>query len=204
MNEKSALNTSAQFAQDPLELLSGAGDMGALMRRMDWARTPLGPVDSWPQSLKTSVSICLASRFPIVLYWGPEYVVLYNDAYSQILGAKHPWALGQTCAMCWAEIWDTIAPMLDGVIKTGKATWSDDLLLMLQRFGYPEECYFSFSPSALFRWKPGIVGASSLLLSLKLPTRSSANGDCGLCAISQRVPGLPRVNKMRGRLRQTR
>ncbi len=123
--------------------------MGVLVREFDWQNTPLGAVEDWPQSLKTSVSICLASRFPIVLYWGREYVVLYNDAYSQILGAKHPWALGQTCRTCWAEIWDTIGPMLDGVVKTGTATWSDDLLLMLERFGYAEECYFSFSFSPI-------------------------------------------------------
>ena len=106
--------------------------MGQLIRAFNWRNTPLGAMEGWPQSLKTSLSICLASRFPIVLYWGPEYVVLYNDAYSQILGSKHPWALGQPCRSCWSEIWDTIGPMLDGVVKTGAATWSDDLLLMLE------------------------------------------------------------------------
>lgn len=132
-----------------LSIFPDSGEMGVLMREFDWRDTPLGAVEDWPQSLKTSVGICLTSRFPIVLYWGPEYAVLYNDAYSQILGAKHPWALGQTCRSCWAEIWDTIGPMLDGVVKTGTATWSDDLLLMLERFGYPEECYFSFSFSPI-------------------------------------------------------
>jgi PAS domain S-box-containing protein len=83
------------------------------------------------------------------MYWGPEYVVLYNDAYSAILGSKHPLALGQRCSECWAEIWDTIGPMLDGVVSSGEATWSDDLLLLLQRRGYPEECYFSFSFSPI-------------------------------------------------------
>ena len=135
----------------------GDSEMAARMRIYDWEKTPLGPVENWPQSLRTSVSICLASRFPIVLYWGPEYVVLYNDAYSQILGAKHPWALGQTCRNCWAEIWDTIGPMLDGVVSTGKATWSDDFLLMLERFGYREECYFSFSFSPV-QVESGLVG----------------------------------------------
>ncbi|HEV2115835.1 MAG TPA: PAS domain S-box protein [Terriglobales bacterium] len=129
----------------PDESFAGGGKMGELMRSLDWSKTPLGPVSQWPQSLKTSLSICLASRFPIVLYWGPEYVVLYNDAYSTILGSKHPWALGQRCRECWAEIWDTIGPMLDTVVRTGEATWSNDLLLQLERFGYPEECYFSFS-----------------------------------------------------------
>ncbi|MGA7887739.1 MAG: ATP-binding protein, partial [Acidobacteriaceae bacterium] len=138
-------------------VLAGGGEMGRRMRALDWSQTPLGPFSEWPQSLRTSASICLASRFPIVLYWGPELVVLYNDAYSQILGSKHPWALGQTCRVCWAEIWDTIGPMLDGVLATGEATWSDDLLLMLQRYGYPEECYFSFSFSPV-RVESGEVG----------------------------------------------
>jgi PAS domain S-box-containing protein len=138
-------------------VLAGGGELGRLMRALDWAKTPLGPFETWPQSLRTSASICLASRFPIVMYWGPELVVLYNDAYSQILGSKHPWALGQTCRVCWAEIWDTIGPMLDGVLQTGEATWSDDLLLMLQRYGYPEECYFSFSFSPV-RVESGEVG----------------------------------------------
>ncbi|MFZ0274446.1 MAG: ATP-binding protein [Acidobacteriaceae bacterium] len=138
-------------------VFEAGGELGSLMRRFDWSKTPLGPVAEWPQSLKTTVSICLASRFPIVLYWGPELVVLYNDAYIPILGSKHPWALGQTCRVCWAEIWDAIGPMLDGVLRTGEATWSDDLLLMLRRFGYPEECYFSFSFSPV-RAENGAVG----------------------------------------------
>ncbi|MGE5723558.1 MAG: PAS domain-containing protein, partial [Acidobacteriota bacterium] len=141
----------------PSDIFAGGGDLGALMRSLDWSKTPLGPISSWPQSLKTSLSICLASRFPIVLYWGPEYVVLYNDAYSTILGSKHPWALGQRCRECWAEIWDTIGPMLDKVVRTGEATWSNDLLLQLERFGYPEECYFSFSFSPV-RVETGDVG----------------------------------------------
>jgi len=100
-----------------LDFLADSGEMAQRMRELDWSRTPLGPISRWPQSLKTSVSICLASRFPIVMYWGPEFVVLYNDAYSTILGSKHPWALGQACRDCWGEIWDTIGPMLDGVVS---------------------------------------------------------------------------------------
>ena len=140
----SSANQGKQSAV-PDEIFVGTGEMSALMRSLDWSKTPLGPVSDWPQSLKTSLSICLASRFPIVMYWGPEYVVLYNDAYSAILGSKHPWALGQRCRDCWAEIWDTIGPMLDKVVSTGEATWSNHLLLQLERHGYPEECYFSFS-----------------------------------------------------------
>ncbi|HET7209414.1 MAG TPA: PAS domain S-box protein [Terriglobales bacterium] len=139
------------------DFMGGNGEMAERMRNLDWSQTPLGPMEKWPQSLKTSISICLASRFPIVMYWGPEYVVLYNDAYSTILGSKHPWALGQRCCDCWTEIWDTIGPMLDGVVQSAQATWSDDLLLMLHRHGYPEECYFSFSFSPI-RIETGAVG----------------------------------------------
>lgn len=139
------------------DCLLGEGEMAARMRELDWSKTPLGPMEEWPQSLKTSVSICLASRFPIVMYWGPDYVVLYNDAYSAILGNKHPWALGQPCSVCWAEIWDTIGPMLDEVVSAQRATWSDDLLLLLRRNGYSEECYFSFSFSPI-RIESGLVG----------------------------------------------
>jgi signal transduction histidine kinase/GAF domain-containing protein len=100
---------------------------------------------SWRQSLRTSTDVCLASRFPIVLYWGPDLVTIYNDAYAPILRGKHPWALGRPCREVWAEIWDVIGPMLAGVMDTATATWSDDMLLVLERRGYPEECYFSFS-----------------------------------------------------------
>jgi signal transduction histidine kinase len=146
-----------ELRQSPDDFLSGGGELGALMRAFDWSATALGPAGHWPQSLRTSVSICLASRFPIVLYWGPDYTVLYNDAYSAILGSKHPWALGKKCSECWAEIWETIGPMLDGVVATGEATWSNDLLLQLERFGYPEECYFSFSFSPV-RVEAGVIG----------------------------------------------
>lgn len=134
--------------------LAGGGEMSRLIPERDWSQTPLGPIESWPQSLKTSVSICLASRFPIVLYWLAECVVLYNDAYPTILGSKHPWALGRDC---WAEIWDTIGPMLEGVVQSGEATWSNDLLLALNRYGDVEECYFSFSFSPV-RVEEGAVG----------------------------------------------
>jgi PAS domain S-box-containing protein len=131
------------------DCLAGAGETAALMRDMDWESTALGPVSSWPQSLQTAVGICVASRFPIVIYWGAEHITLYNDAYARILARKHPWALGRPAREVWAEVWDVLRPMLDGVLSTGSATWSDDLLLVLHRNGYPEECYFSFSFSPL-------------------------------------------------------
>ena len=109
--------------------------MSELVASFDWSNT-LGELSHWPQSLRTAVSICLASRFPIVMYWGPEFVVLYNDAYSEILANKHPWALGRGAREVWNEIWDVIGPMLNSVIANGQATRSDDLLLFLERQGY--------------------------------------------------------------------
>jgi signal transduction histidine kinase len=123
--------------------------MGAAMRACDWARTPLGPVEGWPQSLRTSVSICLRSRFPLVVWWGPELVLFYNDAYRTILGSKHPAALGAPGREIWPEIWNIIGPMLDRVTRLGEASWSEDQMLPLVRNGYTEECYFTFSYSPI-------------------------------------------------------
>ncbi len=138
--------------------LAGGGEMGRLMREQDWGTSPLGAISHWPQSLRTAVSICLTSRFPIIIFWGPEHVQFYNDAYRPILGtSKHPAALGQRAAECWPEIWDVIGPMLRGVLMTSEATWSENQLLLLDRNGYVEETYFTFSYSPI-RDESGEVG----------------------------------------------
>jgi PAS domain S-box-containing protein len=140
------------------DCLIGGGEMGALMRSIDWAQTPLGPIESWPQSLRTTVSVCLSSRFPILVWWGPELVMLYNDAYRPILGStKHPQAMGRGGREVWPEVWPIIGPMLEGVLTQGEATWSDDQLLLLDRNGFLEECYFTFSYSPI-RDESGSVG----------------------------------------------
>ncbi len=132
------------------EVFAGKGEMARLIRSTDWSKTPLGPVESWPQSLRTAVSICLGSRHPIVLWWGPERWMFYNDGYRPMLGEeKHPQFLGASGHACWAEIWDTIGPMMDQVIETGEATWSEDLFLLMLRSGYLEETYFTFSYSPI-------------------------------------------------------
>jgi signal transduction histidine kinase len=130
-------------------ILAGGGEMGALMRSIDWGATELGAVERWPQSLRTAVSICLSSRFPILIWWGPEHIKLYNDAYRPMLGAKHPRSMGQKGRECWAEIWHIIGPMLESVMVRGQATWSDDQMLPLHRHGYTEECYFTFTYSPI-------------------------------------------------------
>jgi PAS domain S-box-containing protein len=132
-----------------LEFLSGGNTMGALMRAFDWSTTALGPAEAWPQSLKTSVSTCLNSRFAILIWWGKDLTKLYNDAYVPILGHKHPRALGAPGRQVWPEIWHIIGPMLEGVMERGEATWADNLLLELERDGYQEECYFTFSYSPI-------------------------------------------------------
>src|SRR5581483_3775032 len=141
----------------PISTLSGGGEMGELMRSLDWSLTPLGPVERWPQSLRTSISICLNSRFPILIWWGPDLVKLYNDAYREILGAKHPAAMGARGRDVWPEIWHIIGPMLASVIERGEATWSENIMLPLERKGFAEECYFTFSYSPI-RDESGNVG----------------------------------------------
>jgi signal transduction histidine kinase/DNA-binding response OmpR family regulator len=129
--------------------LSGGGKMGARMRAHDWAQTPFGPTKCWPQSLRSAVSICLNSRFPIAIYWGPELALIYNDAWSPILGEKHPWALGRPGREVWPEIWDAIGPLYAQVQSTGEGVWQQDQLLPMRRHGYTEECYFNFTFSPI-------------------------------------------------------
>lgn len=124
-------------------------DLAALIERFDWTNSPAGPPQRWSQSLRTALGICLKSRFPMILFWGRELVQFYNDAYAPILGERHPAALGQRARDCWPEIWDSIGPMLHGVLETGVATWSENLLLPLERNGFPQELYFTFSYSPI-------------------------------------------------------
>src|SRR4028119_2049137 len=96
-----------------VDFLSGGGELGGPMRSHDWAASPLGPLDGWPQSLRTVVSLVLTSKFPMFLAWGPEMGFLYNDAYAPILGAKHPQALGRRIDDVWSEIWSDISPLVE-------------------------------------------------------------------------------------------
>ena len=110
-------------------MLAGGGEMGERTRAFDWSKTPVGPVESRPPSLKTAVSICLGSRFPIVVWWGrDELTQFYNDGYVSFLGpGKHPGSLGNSAREAWSEIWHIIKPMFDGVFDTG-----DEIILEAQ------------------------------------------------------------------------
>ena len=132
------------------DFLSGTGEMGALIRDFDWKHTPLGPIEAWPSSLKTSVSLILNSRHPMWIGWGSEMTFLYNDAYLHVLGAaKHGRALGRAASEVWAEIWDVCGPLADKVFQKGEATFVDDVRLIMDRGDFLEETFYSFSYSPI-------------------------------------------------------
>ncbi|MGE5374754.1 MAG: PAS domain S-box protein, partial [Bacteroidota bacterium] len=128
-------------------LLPGGGEMGGRIRSFDWSKTPLGPIPAWSPALLTTVRIVLANRFPILLWWGPQYISIYNDAYIPILGEKHPRALGQPVQECWKEIWHILQPLIDTPFQGGPATWDEDLMLEMNRYGYMEETHFTIAYS---------------------------------------------------------
>ena len=132
-----------------LNFLAGGGEMGALIRAHGWSKTVLGAPESWPQSLKTAVRIMLTSRQPIWIGWGERLIYLYNDAYKSIIGGKHPWALGRPTAEVWREIWPEIGPMLTTAMGGVEGTYVEEQLLIMERHGYPEETYYTFSYSPI-------------------------------------------------------
>jgi PAS domain S-box-containing protein len=129
--------------------LQGGGEMGRRIRELDWSQTPLGKPEQWQQSLKTAVRIMLTSRQPMWIAWGEDLTYLYNDAYQAILGGKHPEMLGQPTSVVWSEIWDEIEPRTASVMLRNEATYDESLLLIMERNGYPEETYYTFSYSPI-------------------------------------------------------
>ena len=135
----------------------GNSEMAARMRAFDWSTSPLGRPEQWPEAMRAAIRICLTSRFPMIVWWGAELRFLYNDAYLPLLGDKHP-ALDKPGREVWSEIWHIVGPMLEGVLATGEATWSDDLLLPMNRHGYWEETYWTYSYSPLLDEAGAVVG----------------------------------------------
>lgn len=119
--------------------------MGERIRNYDWANTPLGAVNTWPHSLRTCIRIMLTSRQPIWIGWGKDLIKFYNDPYKAIVGGKHPWALGKPASEVWSEIWHDIEPMLRKVMEEDEGTYVESQLLIMERNGYPEETYYTFS-----------------------------------------------------------
>jgi signal transduction histidine kinase len=140
--------------------LEGGGETGALIRSIDWAATPLGPVATWSRSLRTVVGLLLRNRFPLLLWWGPQFIQIYNDAYRPIAGTKHPRSFAQPAAECWPEIWHVIGPMIEAPFRGEPATWSDDLAVLVNRKGFLEETHFkvAYSPVPDESTRSGIGG----------------------------------------------
>ncbi len=174
------MSEPATEPRDPdTAFMAGGGELGALMRAHDWAATPLGEPAGWPRSLKTVVRIMLTSRQPIWIGWGPQLTYLYNDPYKSIIGGKHPQALGQATATVWREIWGDIGPMLSSAMS-GDGIFVESQLLIMERNGYPEETYYTFSYSPI----PGDDGVPAGIIC--------ANSDETLRVISERQLALLR------------
>jgi two-component sensor histidine kinase len=128
------------------DFLAGGGEMGALTRQFDWSKTPLGPPDAWPQSLRVTVRLVLTSRHPMFIWWGPDLIQFYNDAYRETMGPeRHPSALGARGRECWDEIWDIIGPQIDYVLAGKGATWNVDQLVPVTRHGRREDVWWTYS-----------------------------------------------------------
>lgn len=153
-----AMNTSPSVKSDIPEFLAGGGELGQLIREYDWASTPLGPVSGWPKSLRTCVQIMLTSRQPYWIGWGSDLIKLYNDPYKAIVGGKHPWALGKPVSVVWSEIWDNIEPLLTKAIVLNEGSYVESELLIMERNGYPEETYYTFSYTPVAGDDGGIGG----------------------------------------------
>jgi PAS domain S-box-containing protein len=151
-----------------LAFLAQGGEMGRRMREFDWSRSPLGPPESWPQALKTAVGILLSTKFPMFVAWGPELRFLYNDGYAEILGDKHPHALGHAFEDIWAEIWDRIRPIAERAVA-GEASFFENLSLTLTRRGFPEQTWFTFSYSPL---RDEATGAGGMLCTVVETTQT--------------------------------
>src|SRR6478736_5406840 len=129
--------------------LNGGGELGQRLREIDWSANPLGPAEHWPHGLKTAVRIMLTSRQPMWIGWGDELIYLYNDPYKSIIGGKHPWAIGRPTSEVWREIWTDISPLLDTATQGDQGIYVESQLLIMERSGYPEETYYTFSYSPI-------------------------------------------------------
>jgi PAS domain S-box-containing protein len=132
-----------------LPFLQGGGQLGEMIRNTDWSTTVLKSPEAWPESLKSAVAISLSSGFPIAIYWGVDFTLLYNDAWSSIPGQKHPWALGKPGAEVWPEIWAGLQDEFESVLNKGMSYRRPDAALYMHRYGYTEECYFDYTLSPI-------------------------------------------------------
>jgi len=151
------------------EFLSGGGEMGKLIRSKDWSKTPLGSPDTWPQSLRTTVSLCLASNFPISIAWGPHRVQIYNDGYWPITGDMHPTSMGQDFKECWFSAWPVIGQAFEEA-SLGQTRFLENQRIFLDRYGYKEETFFTFSFSPILDESGGVGGLFHPVIELTQQT----------------------------------
>ena len=146
------------MTQKPDLLKVAQSEMAQRVRDFDWAATPLGPIESWPQSLLIAVSICLNSRFPMFVWWGPQLINIYNDGYIPMLGARHPRALGRPARDSWDDIWADVGPQADIVMREERATWNERVYLRVERNGFWEDTWFTWSYSPIRDESGGVGG----------------------------------------------
>ena len=150
--------TESQKNSPALGVFAGGGEMGALMRSHNWSQSSLGPVETWPESLKTGIRIILGSRYPMFIWWGQDLINFYNDAYIPVLGKRHPKALGESASDIWSELWHSVGPFAYDVLNNGNPSWNEEFLEIMERNGYREETYFTFSYSPIGRDDGGVGG----------------------------------------------
>jgi two-component sensor histidine kinase/PAS domain-containing protein len=172
------------------EFLADGGEMGALTRAYEWERTPLGAPETWPQSLRTTVRLLLTSRHPMFIWWGRDLIQFYNDAYRKTMGPeRHPSALGQPGRECWEEIWDIIGPQIDYVMQGKGATWHEDQLVPVTRFGRRENVWWTYGYSPI---DDGTGGVGGVLVVCNDVTEQHMAGE-RLRTMFQQAPGFVAV-----------
>ena len=154
-------------------LFAGPGPVHALLRATDWSRTPLGPADEWPPELAAAIRTVLASDVPMLIWWGPEFVQIYNEAYAGVIGDKHPAGIGQAGAECWSEVWPLLSPWANAAFSGQGTRHSENEMLLINRSGYEEETYWTFSYSPITAASDEIVG---VLVAISDTTGSVVHG----------------------------
>ena len=158
---------------DQSERLELRGEVGALIGSRDWSKTQLGPLETWPSSLKTMIGVMLGSRFPMMLGWGPDLLEFYNDAYVPVLGVKHPASLGAPVRVVWSEIWNVVGPLMHSVLSGGPALWREHELLFINSRGFAQETFHTFSQSPV----PGDDGKVGGVLLTVQETTEQVQGE---------------------------
>ena len=187
------------LARPEPKFLAGGGESGARMRAVDWAHSALGSPHDWPRSLKTIVRMMLDSRYAMWMMWGPEHTFFCNDAYLPTVGIKRDWVMGARSDKVWAEIWAEVWPRIERVLTRGEATWDEGLQLFLERSGFPEETYHTFSYSPVYDDDNRIAGM--LCVVTEVTERVMAErGLTVLRDLSTRAPGAATVRESLDRL----